>query len=243
MLTESREGYHPQTMEAHQGLVLKIAMRFVGRGLDLDDLIQEGQIGLGIGLELYDASTGIKAVTYLTQWVRQRIERAIAQQAFGIAIPYNGVQLVYRYRKCYWQLASKLGRKPYFEEVIDGMKLKKKLNRKCLDDALAALDDRTDSHGEIWGHAINWLGAEDAANERWSDTEDRRQLVNRLVSVLKPNELEVIFKHYGLDGEGGKDNRAIGREKGVGRQRIADLKREAITKMKEYAEKQGYDAA
>ncbi len=219
-------------IEANLRLVVNIAKRYMHRGLPLQDLIEEGNIGLIKSVERFNEARGCKFSTYATYWIRQSVERAIANQASVVRLPIHVTTDLSRLVKATRELKSALGREPSVRELsertgMSGRYVKKltgiatkiySLEATFSDDSDQTLLDRLeDENSPLPMEGI------DAAR--------RSELIEEWLERLDENEREIIRSRYGLDGEP-ETLEKIGRRFGVTRERIRQIEVKALEKLK-----------
>ena len=232
-MDEGDEEARKRLAEANLRLVVSIAKRYVGRGMQFLDLIQEGNLGLLMAVEKYDYKKGLKFSTYATWWIRQAITRSIADQARTIRIPVHMVETINRLVRTSRQLLQELGREPKPEEIAERMEISVDRVREIMkisQDPVSLetpIGEEEDSHLGDFIQDDNVEVPIDAATSKLL----HEQLMEAL-STLTEREQKVLRLRFGLDDGKPRTLEEVGREFDVTRERIRQIEAKALRKLR-----------
>jgi RNA polymerase sigma factor (sigma-70 family) len=227
-----------QLVRSNLRLVVNIAKKYVGRGMSLGDLIEEGNLGLIKAVDYFDPDHGTRFSTYAAWWIKQSIKRALLANVQPVHIPTYMVALMNQWRHTAAELESRLGRTLDVEEMAEIMHLplrKAKIIHQIVE-ILGSVRDTYSGDGTDDNQTLeetlqdqNTGKPEDllVADEEWTK-------VLGLLNEIDPREANVLRLHYGLDGRKPMTLKQIGRKLGLTRERIRQIQRGALTNLYEY---------
>jgi RNA polymerase sigma factor (sigma-70 family) len=221
-------------------LVVNIAKKYAGRGMSLGDLIEEGNLGLIKAVDYFDPERGTRFSTYAAWWIKQSIKRALLENIQPLHVPTYMVTLINQWRHTASEAESRMGRKLTVEEMANLMHLpfrKAKVIHRIVE-VLGAAGDSLNSDDQDESQAMESTIEDEHAGRPEDSLVEQEEKVKalQLLDEIDPREADVLRLHYGLGGRRPLTLKEIGQKMGLTRERIRQIRRDALTRLYEYME-------
>ena len=239
LITEENDQWaREQLVRSNLRLVVNIAKKYGDRGMSLGDLIEEGNLGLIRAVDYFDPERGVRFSTYAAWWIKQSIKRALLENVQPVHIPTYMVALINQWRHTISELESTLGRTPKVDEMAEIMQVplrKAKVIHRIVE-ILSSAGESTTSDETDEDQMLEAI-LEDPTGNRPEDAliavEEKLKAL-KLLNEIDPREADVLRLHYGLDGKKPMSLKEIGKKLGLTRERIRQIRRDALTNLYEY---------
>jgi RNA polymerase primary sigma factor len=222
-----------ELIERNLRFVVKIAQDYAHRGLPLEDLIAEGNLGLMKAVERFDPDKGAKLSTYASWWIKQFVRKAITDQSRTIRLPSHVQSRIYKLGRATEALAPALGREPSVDELASEVDLSSKQVLQALNSIPSTVSLESPLGGDGDGRLADMVADTGAVSPAESvEVQDDFEKVRKLVDALPERERLIIAKRFGLDGEDPETLDIVGKRVGLTRERIRQLQNDSLVRLR-----------
>lgn len=228
-----------QMIQANLRLVVNIAKRYANRGMSLNDLVAEGNLGLMRAVEEFDPDAGVRFSTYAAWWIKQAIKRALINTVQPVAIPAYMAQQVAKWRRTARALEERLGRPPTIDEVAKKLKISRK-KATMVHQGIMAVNAPTQMASEDAQALAEMLADEQPDPSSFFEDDGNAAVVRKLLQELPERERKILIYRFGLDGYEGPPRtlKEVGAMIGLTRERVRQLEKQALAKLQELIEEE-----
>jgi len=220
-------------VNANLRFVVSVAKRYLNKGLSFMDLIAEGNIGLITAAKRFDERRDFRFISYAVWWIRQAIQKAIAEQTNTVRLPVNRTQQAHKMRRMTVNLEQKYQREIKDEEVAEAMDLNLSKLRQIAAASRAMISIDDNPYGEEVPLAETLCDPEEITPEQGYEQQELAREVSLALDVLDPRERSIVTRYYGLGKEEAWSLEAIGQELGLSRERVRQIRNQALERMRQ----------